>query len=326
MDRFQKYRPVLETPIQFIKGVGPKRRDLFERIGIKNAGDAIYSLPWRYEDRSTIKKISELIPEKEETIIGTVSASDVVVTSRRGLKIFEMAVSDETGMIYAKWFNQPYLKKLFRNGQTVMLSGKVRSSKQGAVGRVLGAKPYTLYPVSYTLLMENPGFEIIEDEEKEIQAQIPRESLHMGRIVPIYHETYGLNSRRVRHIIKEILDQFLDKVIDPMPDRITMENRLIPLKEAISNCHFPAQGTDIDLLNRGESEAHRRLAFDELFLLELGLAIKKMAASNEEKGVRFNVDGPMSERLIGTLSFRPTNAQLRVIGEIKKDMASQHPM
>jgi ATP-dependent DNA helicase RecG len=310
MDRFQKDRPVLETPIQYIKGVGPKRRDLFGRIGIKNAGDAIYCLPWRYEDRSTIKKISELIPEKEETIIGTVSASDVVVTRRRGLKIFEMAVSDETGMIYAKWFNQPYLKKLFRNGQKVMLSGKVRSNSFHAYG----------------FEMENPGFEIIEDEEKEIHAQIPRESLHMGRIVPVYHETYGLNSRRVRHIIKEILDQFLDKVIDPMPDRITVENKLIPLKEAISSVHFPAQGTDIDLLNRGESEAHRRLAFDELFLLELGLAIKKMAASNEEKGVRFNVDGPTSERLIGTLSFRPTNAQLRVIGEIKKDMASQHPM
>ncbi len=302
MDSFQKDRPVLETPIQYIKGVGPRRRDLFGRIGIKNAGDAIYCLPWRYEDRSAIKKISELIPEKEETIIGTISASDVVVTRRRGLKIFEMAVSDETGIIYAKWFNQPYLKKLFKNGQKVMLNGKVRS------------KGFH----TYGLEMENPGFEIIEEEEKD--------SLHMGRIVPIYHETYGLNSRRVRHIIKEILDQLLDKIIDPLPDRITVENRLIPLKEAISNVHFPTQGTDIDLLNRGESEAHRRLAFDELFLLELGLAIKKMAASNEEKGVRFNVDGQMSERLIEKLPFKPTNAQLRVISEIKKDMASHHPM
>ncbi|MBI5747292.1 MAG: ATP-dependent DNA helicase RecG [Nitrospirae bacterium] len=333
MDRFQKDRPVLETPIQYIKGVGPRRRDLFGRIGIKNAGDAIYCLPWRYEDRSAIKKISELIPEKEETIIGTISASDVVVTRRRGLKIFEMAVSDETGMMYAKWFNQPYLKKLFRNGQKVMLSGKVRFRGKGVGGRGSGVKPYTLspipytlHPVPYTLLMENPGFEIIEVGEKEIQEQTPRESLHMGRIVPVYHETYGLNSRQVRHIIKEILDQFLDKIIDPLPDHITVENRLIPLKEAISNVHFPAQGTDIDLLNRGESEAHRRLAFDELFLLELGLAIKKMAASNEEKGVRFNVDGPMSERLIEKLPFKPTNAQLRVINEIRKDMASHHPM
>lgn len=301
-DKTQTNRPALEVPIRYVKGVGPKRGDIFGRIGINSVEDALYYLPWRYEDRSAIKKISDLIPEKEETIIGAVSASGVTVTKRRGLKIFEMAVTDETGMIYAKWFNQPYLKKLFKNGQKVMLSGRIKLNSYHGYG----------------LEMENPGFEIIEEEEME--------SLHMGRIVPVYHETYGLNSRRIRQITKEILDQFFDRMIDPMPDRIILENGLIPLKEAIRNVHFPSEGTEINILNSGESEAHKRLAFDELFLLELGLAIKKMAISNEERGVRFDIDGPLSKRLTEILPFKPTNAQIRVINEIRADMASHHPM
>lgn len=302
MNKFQKVRSAIDTPIQYIKGVGPRRRELFERIGIKNAEDALYYLPWRYEDRCVIKKVSELIPERDETIIGLIKASGVVVTRRKGLKIFEMAVEDETGILYAKWFNQSYLKKLFKNGQKVMLSGRIKVNSYHGYG----------------LEMENPGFEVIEEEEME--------SLHMGRIVPVYHETYGLNSRRIRQITKEILDQFFDRMIDPMPDRIILENGLIPLKEAIRNVHFPSEGTEINILNSGESEAHKRLAFDELFLLELGLAIKKMATSNEERGVRFDIDGPLSKRLTEILPFKPTNAQIRVINEIRADMASHHPM
>lgn len=307
MGKLQKDRSDLETPIQYIKGVGPRRRELFGRIGINNAEDALYYLAWRYEDRSIIKKISQLIPEKEETIIGIIKASGVVVTRRRGLKIFEMAVEDETGIIYAKWFNQPYLNKLFKNGQKVMLSGKVRLNSYHGYG----------------LEIENPGFEIVE-EDKDMQT--PKESLHMGRIVPVYHETYGLNSRRIRDVIKEILGHLLIRLVDPIPDQILQRNRLIPLKEAIYNVHFPPDGSDINLLNRGESEAHKRLAFDEFFLLELGLVIKKMTASNEKKGIKFNTNGPLSKRLSEILSFKLTSAQVRVINEIKSDMASQHPM
>lgn len=288
------------TPIQYLKGVGPKRAKLLQKLGITTVENMLFYLPWRYEDRSNIKPISTLRPEEMTAISGVVKSAETKLTPKKGFKIFELIVSDDTGSIVCKWFNQPFLSKVFRKGQRVILNGKVKYDYYG-----------------YGLTVENPEYEIIKDGDDE--------TLHTGRIVPIYHETQGLTSRQIRGIIKNALDSTCKHIHEILPQDILNKKGFMPLEEAIREVHFPSLIKDVDLLNRARDEAHRRLIFDEFFLLQLGLAMKKQKVSRE-KGISFKTDGLLTERLLESLSYGLTEAQERVISEIKKDMASPYPM
>ena len=174
------------------------------------------------------------------------------------MKIFELVVGDGTGIITAKWFNQPYMKNVFKVGQKVILNGKVKMNNY----------------YGYGAEMDNPEYEIIDEDGDPL--------LHTGRIVPIYPETSGLTSRQIRVIMKTILDTHLPQVNDYLPADIIEGNRLMPLSSAMSEVHFPVIEKDMGLLNSGRSEMHRRLAFDEFFFLELGLALKKKDVEKEK--------------------------------------------
>lgn len=293
--------PQLTDSIQYVKGVGPKRAELFKRLGINIVEDALTHLPRRYEDRGNFKKISQIKYGEIETISGIVKAAGINVTTRKRMKIFELVVGDGTGIITAKWFNQPYMKNVFKVGQKVILNGKVKINNYYGYGAEI----------------DGPEYEIIDDDADML--------LHTGRIVPIYPETSGITSRQIRVIMKTILDTHQSQINDYLPSDILEQNKLTPLSAAFSEIHFPSAEKDIALLNSGRSEMHRRLAFDEFFLLELGLALRKKDMEKEKRDA-LKINGVLTKQLIDSLPFKLTSAQIRVIDEIKGDLTSPHPM
>ena len=292
-----------DRPVQYLKGVGPKRAEWLERLGLRTLEDLLYFLPWRYEDRSRLKPVAELTPGREVTVCVTVQSTHLTITSRRRFKIFEMVAGDESGSILVKWFNQPYLQKVFKNGQRVMLTGEVKVNRYQGRG----------------LEIENPVYEVLDDETVTV-------GLHTGRIVPIYHETQGLTSRTVRSLIKAVLDTYASRLPEILPEFLLRSHSFIPLSEALSRAHFPLEGTSLEALNEGRSEAHRRLAFDEFLLLQLGLGLKRREASEESEGTPFQTDGPYLRQFLAGLPYQLTGAQTSVLEEIKRDMARPHPM
>ncbi len=286
---------VSDHPIQYVKGVGPGRSKLLQRLDIKTIEDALYYLPSRYEDRRNIKKIRELNYGSLETTMGEVVGIEVTTTPRKGIKIFELTLMDSTGVLKAKWFNQPFMKQYFKHGQRVILSGHVKSNAYYGIG----------------IEMESPEFEIIKDEQDRL--------IHTGRIVPIYRGTEGLSPKQLRTIMMEVVVGHIDEIKDFLPEEIRLRNSLMPLGEAIKNVHFP-EDASIEELNRGVSTAHRRLIFDEFFILELGLSMIKRG-EDIERGITFKAESPLVRALLERLPFKPTKAQERVFDEIRRDMA-----
>ncbi|OGW40617.1 MAG: ATP-dependent DNA helicase RecG [Nitrospirae bacterium RBG_13_39_12] len=286
--------------IQYIKGVGPKRSSLLSRLGIKTVKDALYYLPYRYEDRSNIKKISDLIYGNMETVSGKVVSAEVKKLPGRNLKIFELLVNDGSSLLKGKWFNQPFMKKNFKIGQEVLLCGVVKRNPYWGIG----------------FEMDNPEYEIMTDDDSLV---------HTNRIVPVYRVTSGLSVRQIRSIMFNIINTCIKDVHDTTPAEILERNALPGLRESIANIHFPDTSADVELLNRGTSNFHRRLSFDEFFMLEIGLAVIKRNRVLE-KGISFSPKGAILDRFIEILPFKLTKAQERVFSDILKDMKSHYPM
>ena len=296
-----------EFQIQYIKGVGPQRVKLLSRLGIETARDALYYLPYRYEDRSNLKKISDLQYGTTETVTGKVISAEVIRIPRRNLKIFELTLNDGSGLLRGKWFNQPFMKNNFKVGQEVVLCGMVKRNPYLGIG----------------FEMENPEYEIVSDGPSTQSRDDA--FIHSNRVVPVYRTTSGLSVRQFRSIMFNLAHVCIADVRDPIPLDILKRNSLPGLTESLSGVHFPESNVDIALLNRGSSQFHKRLAFDELFNLELGLAVMKKG-NVLEKGIAFNPDGALLKRLIGMLPFRLTGAQEKVFSEILADMKRPYPM
>jgi ATP-dependent DNA helicase RecG len=294
----------LDTQVQYCKGVGPKRAELLRKLGIATVEDALSYLPWRYEDRGNLKKIARLTYGAFETISGEVVSAEVVQTRRKWVKVFELVIRDGTGVLVGSWFNQPFMQKAFRTGQKVILSGIVKANSYK------GGRPQ----------IDNPEYEVLDDDDPEGLL------IHTGRTVPVYRTTAGLSARSLRSIMKSIVDGVARSVPEPLPAAVVKRYGLLPAHEAVREAHFPEQEKDINILNRGMSAAHRRLSFEELFVLELGLALRKRGVTFEKKGISFKPPVKLEAALRKALSFTLTSAQERVIAEIKRDMASEHPM
>lgn len=292
-----------DTSIQYCKGIGPKKAELLAKLGITTFDDALSYLPWRYEDRGNLKKIGRLTYGSFETAAGEVVSAEVVQTKRQRVKVFELVITDKSGMLVGSWFNQPFMKKMFSPGQRVILSGVVKSN------------PYR----SGLPQMDNPEFEIMGEDEAD-------DLIHAGRIVPIYRATAGLSVRAIRTMMKTILDSCAGSVREALPDFLMQKYSLMPAAEALSEAHFPTKEQNIAVLNRGTSGAHRRLSFEELFSLELGLALRKRGVIVEKKGISFNALTTLEASLRRDLPYKLTAAQERVIGEIKRDMTADRPM
>ncbi len=290
-----------DLSVQYIKKVGPARAILFGKLNIQTLEDLLYFLPFRYEDRTEIKKIGSLVQGEEQTVYGEIISISLIQTARKNMQIVEALIRDDTGVLLAKWFNQPYLQKTFKKGDDIMVSGKVRTG---------------FYSRSH-LEMESPQYERIDADEPQ---------LHMGRIVPVYHETKGLTSRQIRSIIWMLLNQYGSAIPEILPASLIEKYQFLPLSKAICELHFPEKGASLPLLNTGKTLMHQRLAFDELFLLEIGLGFRKNQVETKEKGIAFNTASSLVTRFLGHLPFQLTSAQTRVFSEITKDMAAEFPM
>ncbi|PKN33338.1 MAG: DNA helicase RecG [Deltaproteobacteria bacterium HGW-Deltaproteobacteria-19] len=289
----------LATPARYVRGVGPRISALLEKKGLVTVEDLLYFLPRRYEDRREIRKISAAIFGRRETVVGKVAAAGFRQFGRR--RVFEAAVDDGTGTLLCKWFQggSAYLKRVFQEGSTVILTGEIRG--------FLGGKE-----------MIHPDYEVLDDEEGA-------ESLHFRRIVPVYSETEGLYQKVLRRILAEVLEEYAAHLISPIPPFILQSRRLPGMAEAVREAHFPGIEADLEALNRYSSPAHRRLIYDEFFFLQLGMALRRSGQTLEE-GIVFQTGGPLVKRFLTSLPFRLTVAQKRVLGEIAGDMGRPHRM
>jgi ATP-dependent DNA helicase RecG len=290
------------VPIRFAKGVGPKRAILLERLGVQTVEDALWFLPWRYEDRSVITPIAQLTPGAQATVCGVVRDCQLKRTARRGFSILQVTVEDSTGGLTVIYFNQPYLADVLTPSTRLMISGPVS----------IGRKGWT------DLRMETPQYEVLDHPE-----DLP---LHVGRIVPIYHETKGFTSRQIRSLQKQLIDHYLDGMEDVLPRPLRLQHGLMPIQTAIGEAHFPSRGVDLAAFEGQTSAAHRRLAFEELFLMQTALGLRQRAVKEEIKGISFQPDTLLLKQLAALLPFQLTEAQRRVLGEIQRDMAAPRPM
>ncbi len=299
--RVPHFRNRLLTPIQYVKGVGPKLAKLFEKKGILTVEDALYFLPRCYEDRSHLKKISELKAGRKETGFGEILLSGVAFYQNKKKRVFEAVIGDGSGTITLKWFhgNERYLRDRFKKGRKLIFSGEVRW-------------------FNYQREIHHPDVEVVEGD-------IERDYLNFKRIVPIYSETEGLYQRTLRRLMKTILDGYVDELSSPIPPEILERQNLINFSEAFRRVHFPPEGESIGTLNLQRSDGHRRIIFDEFFFLELGMALKKRGVALET-GIPFKTNGILVQKLLNLLSFKLTHAQQRVLSEIKEDLEKSHPM
>ncbi len=300
--RSSSARPLWELSIQYAKGVGPKRTLLLERLGVHTVEQALWTLPWRYEDRSVITPVAELVPGATRSVCGVITQAKTSRARVRRLSILDVAVQDETGTVHAVFFNQPYLEDVLKVGLRVMMSGRVVSGRGGWTD----------------VRLETTQFEVLSGGEDEL--------LHVGRIVPIYHETKGWTSRQMRALLQGLLAEYGVDMEEVLPLSVRARHRLPPIGEAMQQVHFPLPKTDVAALNQGVTSAHRRLVFEELLLLQASMVLRQRETKEEPKAFRFSPHVSQLKQLAKVLPFRLTSAQERVFREIQADMVSSRPM
>jgi ATP-dependent DNA helicase RecG len=290
----------LATPVQFLKGVGPRRAADLEHVGLVTLEDLLYRFPLRYEDRSRLQPISSLKPGQTASISGRILAAGLRTTRRPGFKIFEAAVDDGSGSLRAVWFNQPFLKDVFVRGQHVVFYGVVEMRG------------------SASLQITNPQYEILDDEEGE--------TIHTGRIVPVYERTGAVTPKMQRRLVFDALQSLPADLPEHLPEELRVRLGLPTRYAALLATHFPPQDTPIEALNRFATPAQQRLIFEEAFLFQLGVLARRQAAEAEQKTAAIHVDDRIRESARKVLPFRLTNGQKQALKEIVDDMQRSFPM
>jgi len=289
----------LATPLQFVKGIGPQRARLLGNLGLRTVEDALYYLPARHEDRSQFTPLRSLKPEQVTTVSGVIRAVSPPPRGRPRAPL-SVLLGDGTGFLTCVWFGQGYLERLFRRGQRLIVHGKAQRYRSGP------------------LQMQVKDFEIVEDEGGEGAGEPGDETLHTGRLVPVYGLTRGLTARPMRRLMKRLVDGYVDGLEDPLPDALRARHHLEVLSVALRAGHFPKSEADY-------AAARRRLVYDEFLLLQLGLAIRRQR-QGRQPGLAMNPPGALARRLLASLPFALTPAQERVWREIRVDMAAPYPM
>lgn len=305
------HRPLmLETPIQFVKGIGPKRAEKFAAEGVHILSDLLDHPPFRYEDRTRFKPIRSLVDGEWALIRAEVCTADDGISSRRGMSIVTVLVRDNGGAVPLKFFNQPYLRNVFRPGMKLVSYGQVRRDSYAGG----------------SLSILNPECEILADEKGD--------SVHSGRVVPIYRKFAGLKTRLLRQIMFRAVISLPADMPDPIPAYLRRQLRLPARAETLRRIHFPElQGAaiedrnrELEALNLGLSPAHKRMVFEELFQLQVGIQWVREGRIHLLKSHRFELGDRERRAIKRILPFHPTAAQKRVLKEIADDMRSSRPM
>ena len=306
-----KYRSVppkkklsLTDPLQYLKGVGPARAKLLAERGILTLEDLLYYPPFRYEDRSRITLVRDLNPGRTATVLLKVEAAGLSRT-RRGMAIFDLAGTDETGLFHCKWFHASYLEtnQVFEPGRRVYFHGKVEWD------------PYR----KHRLQMIQPNFEIVSDSNKET------DSTEMQRIVPIYEAVGTVNARLLRRLVASTLVMTQDAIPETLPLSICRRTGLPERAAALEQTYLPAEGTSLDELQEFRTPAQKRLIFEEFFFLSVGLSLRRKKAKTVP-GFSFKPNEKVRSAIKTMLPFHPTAAQKRVLKDIVDDMKVPVPM
>ncbi|MFZ5829007.1 MAG: ATP-dependent DNA helicase RecG [Planctomycetota bacterium] len=280
---------LLATPVQFLKGVGPQRAELLHRLGLHFARDVLFQFPRTYQDFTDRREIHELEDGKLQTVRGVVE--DIALrTSRSGRCVLGVLIHGETGFLRALWFNQPFMREKFALGQRVMVSGKPRY--EGLVWQ-----------------MNHPKVEHLNDDEDDPGA----------RILPVYPLTEGLAQWQMRRIVREALDAYAELLDEVFPASYLASHDLWPLQRALPQIHFPDDHQNLEL-------ARRRLVYQELFILQLGLAIRRRQQHDLRRAPPLEATAQIDARIRRLFPFELTAGQRAAIGEIAADMAQPLPM
>jgi len=278
----------LKAPLTVLPGIGPRYAQTLRQLGLETLEDLLYYFPRRYDDYSRLKPINRLRYGEEVTVIGTVQSVNNRDTRGGRLNLTEVIVSDGTAALRVNWFNQPWLAKSITPGMQIVLSGRVDMY----LGR---------------LVMNSPEWEPLEQEH-----------LHTNRIVPVYPLTAKVTQKMLRRIMYQTVTFWAPRIQDYLPEWVRQAGELVPLSHALLNVHFPESQDDL-------KAAQDRLAFDELFLLQLGVLQQKRAWQANTATI-FEAPEAWLEEIIANLPFELTNAQRRVLEEIRQDLRAGRPM
>lgn len=277
----------MRDSIRYVKGVGPSKEAMFNNLGVYTVNDLIYYFPRDYEDRTKKKRIFELLDGEKVAFEGTVRGDVSVISVRRNMPMLKATVIDDTGVVNLTWFNAMYVKNSLKPGNTYTFFGQVKRS----VNRIE---------------VVNPIFEECGSEK------------NTGKILAIYPSTSGLTQNMIRSAVKNVFDDIGNKFNEFLPESIRLSNDLVDISSALYYIHFP---------NSEDSyiEARKRLVFDELLLLQLGLMQLKHSKDEKSNGIEFFIDDDVNV-FINKLPFELTNSQNKVIEAIFSDMSSTKPM
>jgi ATP-dependent DNA helicase RecG len=298
----------LTTPVQYVKGIGPRLAEILATKGIVTVGDLLNYLPFRYEDRLNPRGIAELRAGEMATVIGEVRNSGLFRT--RKMPIFQLTVGQGRSKLKCLWFHATYLQDKFKPGQLIALYGKVEQDSR-----------------SGELQIVQPQFEMLGDAGGGAAEDKAAASLEVGRIVPIY-ESAGqgrVTARWFRRVIRTALDDLTPELAETIPAAVRERLALVSPREALWKVHWPEAGESFDDLQSSRTPAHIRLIFEELFFTELGLELKRRQ-QKAQTGIAFRLDDRVRQAIKKILPFHPTAAQKRVLKEIADDMQKPHPM
>jgi ATP-dependent DNA helicase RecG len=290
---------VLQTPLRFLKGIGPTRAAQLASVGLTTIEDLLYHLPFRYEDRRQIKKISEAIPGAHESFVGTLIDLQKKYLPRRALRLLAGRLADDSGVISLVWYRAPtYLIEGLSKSQRLLVHGKVEPGRGG------------LHQIVH------PEFEVLEDDDSQ----------ERQKILPVYLRPGGLSLRLVRKWIRQALAEYGRFIPSHLPPAIMKRRGLLDLRQALGRLHQPAAQTNVAALNDGASAPHRSVLFDELFYLQLGLGLRKKSQGGSGGIVFTKPSQHLVAAMKDLLPFKLTSAQTRVFGEIDKDLGSSRAM
>jgi len=290
----------LRGGVAAIRAVGPKRAAELGRFGLETVEDVLYHLPFRYEDRRLRTPLRALRPGEDATAEGVVEGVRLGRAGRRGRSLLEVVLRDQGGSVVLVWFHQVgWFAGRLQPGQRLLVHGRVEPP--------LGHGPCRIV---------HPEVTPLEDEGA---------AARVAAVVPVYEKPTGMYAAQMRRIVQSAVEAFADRVPAALPAEIARRQRLVEPARALRHVHEPPGEADVRALAAAASLAHRSLVFDELFFLQLGLAMRR-AAAGQEAGTGFAPAGALVARLRAGLPFRPTGAQERAFAEIAADLAAPHPM
>ncbi|MEO6067930.1 MAG: ATP-dependent DNA helicase RecG [Gemmatimonadales bacterium] len=290
----------LDTPIKFLKGIGERRAELFGKLGVETAQDLLWHLPHRYLDASSVTPLAEARVGGEYACIGRVVAKRVVPFKR--LRVFRAVLRDDSGVLECVWPGQAFLDRTIREGQTLLVTGPVRFYH----GRQMVPREF--------VVLDEP-----DEEARETREAGASGATQHGKVLPIYPATEGLSHKTIRALVDRHLDALIALALDPVPPAVLQGLELPPLAEALRDVHRPQ---DLVEAERGR----RRLAFDELFDLQLTLARARSLAKQARAGIKFEPQRDLTTRLRESLPFELTAGQKQSLKEIVADMGSTERM